>query len=226
MTGTAAAAVVWIDTTPPPPSGALWSDASNWETGTVPTASDDAIIITDQLHGLTPSYPVTIDAPAFAKTVTMNDFGTHARRELINNSSLTIGGALNLGADSIVEISEAISVGGSMEDPGSQRAAEFRLHYARPGRRFQETRALFPMPARERSKSPAARSMFGRYRQCRRQCHGRRRRQADAERRQRSTGGTVTNSGEIDLTGAAVLKNGSLGNSGQINVSGSGNALL
>ena len=38
-------------------------------------------------------------------------------------------------------------------------------------------------------------------------------------------GGTVTNNGEIDLTGNAVLKNGVLGNSGQIHVSGTGNAL-
>ena len=39
------------------------------------------------------------------------------------------------------------------------------------------------------------------------------------------TAGTVTDNGEIDLTGTAVLKNGALGNTGQINVSGSGNAL-
>ncbi len=40
-------------------------------------------------------------------------------------------------------------------------------------------------------------------------------------------GGTVTNNsgGTIDLTGSGILKNGSLGNSGQINVSGTGNAL-
>ena len=40
-------------------------------------------------------------------------------------------------------------------------------------------------------------------------------------------GGTVTNeaAASLDLTGTAVLKNGSLGNSGQINVSGTGNEL-
>ncbi len=69
IAGTDTPAVVWIATTPrarrPEGCGAI---ASNWETGTVPTATDDAIIITDQLHGLTPSYPVTIDAPAVAKT--------------------------------------------------------------------------------------------------------------------------------------------------------------
>ena len=63
ITGTDTPAVVWIATTTPgAPSGGLWGDASNWETGTVPTATDDAIIITNQLIGLTPSYPVTIDS--------------------------------------------------------------------------------------------------------------------------------------------------------------------
>ena len=78
ITGTDTPAVVWIATTASgQPSGGLWSNALNWETGTVPTAADDTIIITDQLHGLTPSYPVTIDAQtvAFAKTLTMNNFG-------------------------------------------------------------------------------------------------------------------------------------------------------
>ncbi len=39
------------------------------------------------------------------------------------------------------------------------------------------------------------------------------------------TAGTVTDNGTIDLTGTAVLKNGTLGNTGQINVSNIGNAL-
>ena len=53
-----------------------------------------------------------------------------------------------------------------------------------------------------------------------------RRRHVDARPRSPpSTGGTVTDSGEIDLTGTAVLKNGALGNTGQIKVSGTGNAL-
>ena len=39
------------------------------------------------------------------------------------------------------------------------------------------------------------------------------------------TGGTVTDNGTLDLTGTAVLKNGNLGNAGQINVSGTGNEL-
>src|SRR6202042_175286 len=74
ITGTDMPAVGWISTPAEgEPSGWLWSNASDWETGTVPTAADDVIIITDQLIGLTPSYPVTIDAmtAAVAKTVTL-----------------------------------------------------------------------------------------------------------------------------------------------------------
>ena len=67
ITGTDTPAVVWIDTDEDgSPIAGDWNDASNWETGTVPTANDDAIIITDQLHGKTPYYPVTIDAAAVA----------------------------------------------------------------------------------------------------------------------------------------------------------------
>jgi fibronectin-binding autotransporter adhesin len=39
------------------------------------------------------------------------------------------------------------------------------------------------------------------------------------------TGGTVTDHGEIDLTGTGVLKSGTLNTSGQIKVSGLGNTL-
>lgn len=102
ITGTDAPAVVWIATDEAgAPPGGFWKDAANWETGTVPTIDDDVIVITDQLHGLTPSYPVTIDAAASAKSVTMNDFGGPPPK-LINQSSLTISGALNMSADSIL----------------------------------------------------------------------------------------------------------------------------
>jgi VCBS repeat-containing protein len=118
ITGTDSPAVVWIATTTPGSApGGLWSNTSNWETGTVPTATDDVIIITNQLIGLTPSYPVTIDAPAVAKTVTLNDFSDlgNAHPQLINQSTLTIGGAFSLGVDSIVDNSGTTSVGGLME---------------------------------------------------------------------------------------------------------------
>ena len=116
ITGTDAPAVVWIATTQNGSTGGLWSDASNWETGTVPNvnATDDVIVITDQLHGLTPSFPVTISQAAFAKSLTMNDFGT-TPPEVINKSTLTIAGALNMSADSIVQNMGTLTVGGLVE---------------------------------------------------------------------------------------------------------------
>lgn len=103
ITGTDAPAVVWIATSKPgAPSGGFWKDGANWETGAAPTLKDDAIVITDQLHGLTPSYPVTIDAAAYAKSLTMDDYDTkvhHTAPQLINQSTLTIAGTLTLNAD-------------------------------------------------------------------------------------------------------------------------------
>lgn len=117
ITGTDAPAVVWVATNHAgTPSGGFWKDAANWETGTVPTINDDVIVITDQLHGLTPSYPVTIDAAAYGKSLTMNDFGGPPP-EVINESSLTIAGALDMSADSIFTNSATgtMSVGGKAE---------------------------------------------------------------------------------------------------------------
>ena len=76
----------------------MWSTASNWEANAVPTLNDDVIIVTNQAIGLTPTFPLTIDAPAFAKTVTMNDFGT-LPPSLINESTLTIADTLSISAD-------------------------------------------------------------------------------------------------------------------------------
>ncbi len=83
ISGDNAAAVVWIATTASAASDALlgiapgdWNVGAHWETGNVPTANDDAIIITNQLlpPQQPPYYPVTIDAAANARSVTMNDF--------------------------------------------------------------------------------------------------------------------------------------------------------
>jgi len=103
ITGTDAAAVVWVATNQPgAPTGGFWKDGANWETGTVPTSNDDVIVITDQLHGLTPSYPVTIDAVAYGKSLTMDDYDKtvgHTAPEVINHSTLTLAGKLTLNAD-------------------------------------------------------------------------------------------------------------------------------
>ena len=117
ITGTDQPAVVWIATTTPGgTAGGLWSTANNWETGTVPTATDDAIVITDQLRGLTPSYPVTIDQAAVAHTLTMNDFGT-TPPVVINESALTVGSTITLAANSVLHNTSVgtINAGGPLE---------------------------------------------------------------------------------------------------------------
>jgi fibronectin-binding autotransporter adhesin len=96
ITGTAAPAEVWIATTGTGPAlDGLWSTGVNWETGIAPTATSDAIIITNQLEGLTPTYPVTITSAvgvngAAANSLTMDNFGGSAPL-LINQVMLAIG---------------------------------------------------------------------------------------------------------------------------------------
>jgi fibronectin-binding autotransporter adhesin len=121
ITGDNTPAVVWIETTDTAatdPAPGSWNSATNWETGTVPTANDDVIITTDQLEGKTPFYPVTIAAEgpaAFANSVTMNDFQDTAP-VLDNFNTLSIGaGGLSLNADSILNNLGTLSVGGLAE---------------------------------------------------------------------------------------------------------------
>jgi fibronectin-binding autotransporter adhesin len=115
ITGTEPAAEVWISTGGEGQDG-NWNNGINWETGNVPTASDDVIIITDQLHGLTPSFPVTIGSTvqAEAKSVSMNDFG-HTPPRLVNDGTLTVSGALKLEADAILENFGTITLGALAE---------------------------------------------------------------------------------------------------------------
>jgi fibronectin-binding autotransporter adhesin len=132
ITGTDNPAVVWIATTAPgSASGGLWSVGANWETGKAPTPDDDAIIITDQLKGLTPSFPVTVDAPAAAKSLVMNDFrdtsdstistdstesanSDSLQPTLINLSTLDIGvGGFSVSADAVVKNYGTITVAGA-----------------------------------------------------------------------------------------------------------------
>jgi hypothetical protein len=223
ITGTAAPAVVWVATTTPGSlPGGLWSDAANWETGTVPTLNDDVIIITDQLHGLTPSFPVTINAPAFAKSVTMNDFGTSAP-ELINHSTLTISGVLSLAADSIIDNSGTISVGDLMEVLNASVLKNSGIITLANGGDFKDHSKISNTITGTIDLSGGTLNV-----------------QVDIANSGKVTvetnakltlgsaaidGGTVTNKGEIDLAGSAVLKGGVLGNFGQIKVSGAGNAL-
>ena len=123
IAGTGDPSLVWIATTQGQSgesSGAqvlLWSDGANWRGGVAPTASDDVRIVTDQTHGLTPAFPVTIDRAAFAKTVSLDDLGGGAVPELDNASSLTIGGTLTAKSDArIFNYAQAtINVGGAVQ---------------------------------------------------------------------------------------------------------------
>ena len=103
-------AVEWIF-----PGDGLWSVGSNWKTGLVPTALDDAIIpALDAVSG-TGHYAVTIAEAAFANSVTLDAFGTSGA-ELINHSVLAVGDDVTLLNDS------------SLSNFGSVSAAFLLLH--------------------------------------------------------------------------------------------------
>jgi hypothetical protein len=128
ITGSEPPAVVWVETTADAltdPAPGDWNGAHNWETGAVPTASDDVSIITDQLQGQTPFYPVTVHVgeTASANSVTMDDFSDLAKvaPELdvgeatvpngATNGELSITAGLSLSADSILKVFGTLSVG-------------------------------------------------------------------------------------------------------------------
>ncbi|WP_271509624.1 VCBS domain-containing protein [Bradyrhizobium sp. CCBAU 11357] len=219
ITGTDAPAVVWIATdNAGAPSGGYWKDAANWETGTVPTIDDDVIVITDQLHGLTPSYPVTIDAAAYAKSLTMNDFGGPPPK-LINQSSLTIAGALNMSADSILTnaATGTMSVGGKAEISDTSVLTNAGHLTLAGGGDFAAGTTITNSGTLELSggtlkmladianaggtlKADAATTLI-----------------VDNAA---VHGGTVTILGTLELDGASLIENGTLTNSGTVNVEG------
>ena len=268
IAGTAAAAVVWIETTDTVATdianGILpgdWNAASHWETGTVPKATDDAIIITDQLQTLTPYYPVTIGAAAVAQSLTMNDFSdltdpNHPQPRLFNHSTLTIGpGGISLSADSRIDNYGTIGVGaaanpggtvtGKMEVLDQSVLHNYGTINLADGGDFKDASTISNTGGATIEVSggtlnitvnvdntggnltvdgPATLMLKG------------------ATINNAATGGgifinaltegasvtkngTVTNSGTLNLNGDGVLRNGSLVNAGQINVNGSGNAL-
>lgn len=216
-------AVVWIATTTQgSPPGGLWNDASNWETGTVPTATDDVIITTDQLRGLTPSFPVTIAAPAFAKSLIVNDFEASSS-ELDNNSTLTIGGLLSLNAESILKNFGTISVGGFVEILNRSILQNSGFVALNQGGYFKDQGSIANTETGTIEVSGGVLNVL-----------------VDiantglvaVDSNARLTlnhaaivGGKVINNGEIDLTGGGVLKNVSLANVGTIKVGGTDNAL-
>ena len=244
ITGTDEPAVVWIATAGDESSGTVWHIGANWETGLAPTADDDVIIITDQLHGLTPVFPVTIDQAAVAKTVTMNDFGGGAPPELHNFSTLTIGGALTVQADARVYNFESatISVGGNAEFLDQSilgNSGTLRLH----GGDFGSDASITNIGTIELVSgtlnvlSDVANET----------CAGSGLIQVDIGGTLLLDGGTIAGgavviegqpvvqtfdvdtgetptNGTLKLTGSAVLEHGSLENAGLIEVSGNGNA--
>jgi fibronectin-binding autotransporter adhesin len=223
ITGTSNPAVVWIHTTGDGSPDGLWSTAQNWETGTVPTATDDVIIITNQLIGLTPVYPVTIDLPALAKSVTMNDFGMLFANSptLINQSTLTVGsGGISLSADSIIENdkSATISVAGQMEVLDQSSLQNYGQITLQGGGDFkdQSTITNFASGTIEVASGTlnvlvdvANSGLIS----------------VDAGATMALDagtidGGTVTINGTLNLEGASFLKNGTLTNRGKVDVSG------
>ncbi len=119
----------WIDTTPLSLTNdvALWRTAANWSNDLVPDSAhnDDVLIGTDQVQPGSPTFPVTVDADASARSLTMSDFSdfvTAPELDIESNVTLTITGALNLNTntdsgialdpESIIKNFGHLSVGG------------------------------------------------------------------------------------------------------------------
>ena len=215
--------VAWIN-----PTGGLWTTASNWETGTVPTAVDDVVIPDEQVINGTGHYAVTIDTgtDAFAHSVTLDAENTTGAQLILNKSStLTIGGALTLLVDGELDNSGSVSVGGQIELLNKSSLQNSGLLSLGKGGDFKDQSTVSnTVTGTIEVVGGTLNDLVG---------------IANAGlitidpnatltlNSAAIAGGTVTNksSGIIDLIGNAVLKNGSLGNYGQISVSGSGNAL-
>ena len=103
--------VEWIH-----PTGGLWSVGSDWSSGAPPTATEDAIIPAQNIPGGSGLYDVTIEAPAFARNLTLNANDTTGA-EVINDSSLTIGEVLTIFNDGVLNNSElgTVSIGQKIE---------------------------------------------------------------------------------------------------------------
>ncbi len=91
----------WIDTTPLTLTNgvALWSTAANWSNDLVPGKDSDVLIGTDQVLPGTLTFPVTVNADAFAKSLTINDFSDFVKAPELDveaGVTLAISGALSL----------------------------------------------------------------------------------------------------------------------------------
>jgi VCBS repeat-containing protein len=236
ITGTDKPAEVWIATTggesaqsgqDSPAPVLLWNDGANWETGLAPTANDDVIIITDQLLGLTPAFPVTIDAAAFAKSVTMNDYGGGAPPELDNQSTLTVGGAFTVNADArVYNFHDAtIGVGGKAEFLDHSMLVNSGTLLLAGGGDFGATAGITNTGTIELTSGIL--NVFGTVANVDDGGCGLIQVDADAALVLDGggiKGGSITVAGTLALDGAAFLAHGWLDNSGTITVSGHGNS--
>ncbi len=226
ITGTNSPAVVWIHTTDDGQDN-NWTTAPDWETGTVPTSGNDVIIVTNQLHPHTPSYPANITAgtAAQAHSVTLNDFvGLPPELDIQKGGSLAIGGGLNLSADSILRNFGDLSLGGLAEILNNSVLQNTGTMTLADGGDFRDQSTITNSGTIEVSGGTLNVKVNV--------ANGGGNLNIDGGAKLVLDGakidtGTVTNKagGEIDLVGAAVLSNGSLGNSGLIKVTGTGNAL-
>jgi fibronectin-binding autotransporter adhesin len=254
ITGNDAPSVVWIATTTTgAPPGGLWSDGLNWETGSVPTANDDVIIITNQLIGLTPSYPVTIDAVAEANSLRMDNYGTSGPI-LINQSTLTISGDLIMADHGIRDPNSnvkytapeldnlgTLTVGGAFEmsddtivhnsgtiSVGGLMKVLNTSVLLNSGTLTLEGGGAFGAASTITNTGTGLIEISGGTLDVQVDIanDGQIKIDPNAILELGSAtvdGGVVTNNGTVDMIGAAVLKNGTLAGSGQINVSGFGN---
>ncbi|WP_024512766.1 FecR domain-containing protein [Bradyrhizobium sp. ARR65] len=249
ITGTDNAAVVWIHTSGDGSPDNSWNTGRNWETGTAPAANDDVIIITDQLRGLTPSYPVVVDAnganAAVAHSLTMNDFSDgKPELDILSTGELAIGaGGLSVKADAKINNHGTVTVGGeadfldesSLVNSGTisfASKAEFLDQSVlvnsgsltlRHGGDFSDTSHITNSEGGTIEVAGGTLSVA-----------------ADVANSGELTvdagatlaletavidGGTVSVKGTLELQGSGVLQDGTLDNTGRIKVTGIGNAL-
>jgi hypothetical protein len=111
ITINALGSVEWIH-----PTGGLWSVGSNWSSGTIPTATDDAIIPAQNIPGGSGLYDVIIQTPAVARNLTLNANDTTGG-QVSNESTLTIGEVLTVLNNGVLDnsISATVGVGQKIE---------------------------------------------------------------------------------------------------------------
>ncbi|WP_424173833.1 beta strand repeat-containing protein, partial [Bradyrhizobium sp.] len=109
ITVNASSSVEWIH-----PTGGLWSVGSNWSSGTVPTATDDAIIPAQNIAGGSGLYDVIIQIPAVARNLMLNADDTTGG-QVTNDSTLTIGEVLTIFNNGVLDNLATVNIGQTTE---------------------------------------------------------------------------------------------------------------